>query len=68
MAAKGAGAVESEILRGMKAIVDFSGLSEATIIKFCSEFDDFPVKKNGTYISHRVQLNEWVRDYVAGRK
>lgn len=62
------GTVESEILRGMKSIVDFSGLSEATITKFCAEYDDFPVKKNGTYISHRTQLNEWVKAYVAGGK
>lgn len=62
--AKTAAATESEILRGMKAICDFMRMSEATVLKYCREYDDFPVKKNGGYISHRSALNQWLQDYL----
>jgi hypothetical protein len=45
----------------MKAICEFIGYSEATIIKWRKEYDDFPVKKNGQLISSKTALNEWSR-------
>jgi hypothetical protein len=51
----------ADILVGMKAICEFIGYSEATIIKWRKEYDDFPVKKNGQLISSKTALNEWSR-------
>jgi hypothetical protein len=56
-----------DLLVGMKAICDFMRLSEPTIMKYCREYDDFPVKKNGSYLSSRSGLNTWFRDFVKSR-
>lgn len=61
-------AKSEHILRGMKSIADFSGLSESSIIKFCIEYEDFPVRKNGNYYSHKLELEVWMREWSAGRK
>ena len=49
----------ADILVGMKAICDFLRVSEATVIKWRREYDDFPVKKNGQLTSSRAALNKW---------
>ena len=58
---------EFDMLRGMKSICDYLRMSEATVLKYIREYDDFPVKKNGNYISSRTALNDWVRGLVTGR-
>jgi hypothetical protein len=52
---------QADILVGMKSICDFLRVSEATVIKWRREYDDFPVKKNGQLTSSRAALNEWSR-------
>jgi hypothetical protein len=64
----GGGQVTSGILRGMKSIINYSGLSEAIILKLSSEYDDFPVKKIGTWISHKTALDDWIKEYVARKR
>lgn len=64
---KSAEAVELDVLRGMKEICDFLRMSDATVLKWMREYDDFPVKKNGNYISSRNRLNEWYQVYLANR-
>ena len=49
----------ADILVGMKAICDFLRVSDATVIKWRREYDDFPVKKNGHLTSSRTALNKW---------
>ena len=56
----------SDVLVGMKAICNFLNMSDATVLKYCREYDDFPVKKNGVYVSSRTNLNNWFRAFVAG--
>lgn len=56
--------VEADMLVGMKAICSFLGMSEATVLKWLREFDDFPVKKNGGYVSSRHKLNIWFQAYL----
>lgn len=51
----------ADILVGMKSICDFLRVSEATVLKWRREYDDFPVKKNGQLTSSRAALNEWSR-------
>lgn len=51
----------ADILVGMKAICGFLRVSEATVIKWRQQYDDFPVKKNGQLTSSRAALNEWSR-------
>jgi len=51
--------LEADILVGMKAICDYLRVSEATVIKWRAEYDDFPVKKNGQLMSSRSALNTW---------
>lgn len=58
---------ELDMLRGMKAICDFLRMSEATVLKFCREYDNFPVKKNGSYYSSRKKLNLWFQWYLENR-
>jgi hypothetical protein len=58
--------VEADILVGMKAICDFLRVSEATVIKWRAEYEDFPVKKNGHVISSRHALNVWSRTVFGG--
>ena len=60
-------AEQLDVLTGMKAICDFLRLSEPTVLKYRKEYDDFPVKKNGSYISSRSQLNTWFRAFVNNR-
>jgi len=57
---------ELDMLRGMKEICNFMRMSEATVLKYIKEYDDFPVKKNGQFISSRTALNEWARKVVGG--
>lgn len=54
----------ADILVGMKAICDFLRMSDATVLKWMREHDDFPVKKNGGYISSRIKLNTWFQSYL----
>lgn len=56
----------TDVLFGMKAISGYLGRSEATVLKFSREYDDFPVKKeNGSgYISSRSRLDEWFKEYL----
>jgi hypothetical protein len=49
----------ADILVGMKAICEFLRVSDATVIKWRKEYDDFPVKKNGSLTSSRTALNKW---------
>lgn len=58
---------ECDILRGMKAICAFLGMSEDTVLRWMREYDDFPVKKNGQLISSRKKLNKWYQDYLESR-
>lgn len=55
---------ELDVLRGMKAICDFLRMSEATVLRWMREYDNFPVKKNGSYISSRAKLNSWFQWYL----
>lgn len=55
---------DADILVGMKAISSFLRMSEATILKWLREYDDFPVKKNGFYVSSRRKLNVWFQGYL----
>lgn len=57
----------ADILVGMKSICDFLGVSEATVIKWRQQYDDFPIKKNGQLTSSRAALNEWSRTLFSGR-
>lgn len=57
-------APEADMLIGMKAICSFLRMSEATILKWMREYDDFPVKKNGVCISSRLKLNTWFQAYL----
>jgi len=59
-------AEESDVLNGMKAITAFLNVSEVTVLKYIREYDDFPVKKNGGYISCRSKLNAWFQSFVGG--
>lgn len=56
--------LEADLLVGMKAICSFLRMSEATVIKWQREYDDFPVKKNGGYVSSRYKLNIWFQNYL----
>jgi len=56
----------SDVLVGMKAICDFLNMSDATVLKYHRGYDDFPVKKNGVYVSSRSKLNTWFRSFVGG--
>ena len=58
---------EFDMLRGMKAICDFLRMSEATVLRWMREYENFPVKKNGNYISNRTKLNEWFLWYLEER-
>lgn len=57
----------TDVLFGMKAICDYLGRSDATVLKFCREYDDFPVRKeNGSgYISSRSRLDEWFKAFLS---
>lgn len=55
---------QCDVLRGMKAICSFLSMSEATVLRWMREYEDFPVKKNGQFISSRKRLNAWYQDYV----
>jgi hypothetical protein len=55
---------ECDVLRGMKAISGFLSMSEATVLRWMREYDDFPVKKNGQLISSRSRLNAWYQAYL----
>ena len=55
---------ESDVLRGMKEICTFLKMSEPTVLKWNREYDNFPMKKNGGFISSRKRLNEWFRWYL----
>ena len=55
---------ECDILRGMKAICGFLGMSENTVLRWMNEYDDFPVKKNGGFLSSRKKLNAWYQSYL----
>jgi hypothetical protein len=55
---------ESDLLVGMKSICSFLRMSEATVLKWLREYDDFPVKKNGGYVSSRYKLNIWFQNYL----
>lgn len=57
---------QSDVLVGMKAICNFLNLSDATVLKYHREYDDFPLKKNGVYVSSRSKLNAWFQVFVAG--
>lgn len=61
------GGKATDVLFGMKAICDHLGRSEATVLKFCREYDDFPVKKENRtgYISSRSKLEEWFREFLS---
>jgi len=50
----------ADLLVGMKAICDFLRRSEATVLKWRKEYDDFPVKKDGQLIATRSALQKWV--------
>ena len=58
-----------DVLFGMKAICRVLGVSEATVIRYMREYDDFPVKKKagGGYVSVSGELSKWFRDYVRRR-
>ena len=50
----------ADILVGMNAICGFLGVSEATVIKYQREYDDFPVKKIGRLTATRSALQKWI--------
>jgi hypothetical protein len=56
----------ADLLVGIKAICDFLRRSEATVLKWRREYDDFPVKKNGQLISTRAGLQKWVYNTFGG--
>ncbi len=56
--------LDADMLVGMKAICSFLRMSEATVIKWTRDFEDFPVKKNGGYVSSRHKLNIWFQAYL----
>lgn len=58
--------LDADMLVGMKAICSFLRMSEATVLKWVREYDDFPVKKNGGYVSCRSKLNAWFQAYLGG--
>lgn len=54
-------------LHGMKAIGQYYGRSEATIMKLHAQFG-FPMKKEaGGWSSDKALVDQWHQDYVAGR-
>lgn len=53
-----------DLLRGMGAICTFLRMSEETVLKWSRQYDNFPLKKNGTYLSSKRKLNEWYRWYL----
>lgn len=55
-----------DLLVGMKAICNYLGRSESTIIKWRQQYDDFPVKKNGQLTATRSALQKWVYDTFGG--
>lgn len=55
---------EADMLIGMGAICTFLRMSEATVLKWLREYDNFPVKKKGVYISSRMKLNAWFQAYL----
>lgn len=59
-------AESSDVLVGMKSICNFLNVSEVTVLKYHREYDDFPVKKNGVYVSSRSKLNTWFQAFVTG--
>jgi hypothetical protein len=61
---KKAAVEESDVLFGMKAICVFLGRSEATVQKWMREYEDFPVRKNGTLVSSRRKLNAWFAGFI----
>ena len=54
----------ADLLVGMKEICQFLRMSECTVIKWIREYEDFPVKKNGSYVSSRTRLNIWFQGYL----
>jgi hypothetical protein len=62
MAGKKTEVIETaDILVGMKAICYFLRREEHVVRKWMSDYDDFPVKKNGQLISSKSALNDWSR-------
>lgn len=57
---------QADILVGMKAICDFLRVSEATIIKWRKEYEDFPIKKNGQLTGTRAALQKWIYGTFGG--
>jgi hypothetical protein len=58
------GDMDTDLLFGMKSICSFLRMSEATVLKWLREYEDFPVKKNGGYVSSRRKLNIWFQGYL----
>jgi hypothetical protein len=53
-----------DMLRGMKAICTYMNMSEATVLKFRREYDDFPVKSNGVLYASKSKLSEWYQNWL----
>lgn len=60
-------AEDLDALKGMNAICGFLKMSEETVLKWSRQYENFPMRKNGTWISSRKQLNEWFRWYLEQR-
>ncbi|MGA1846897.1 hypothetical protein [Deferribacter abyssi] len=59
---------KTTILVGMKAIRQYVGRSEATVLKWIKE-DGFPAKKvDGVWESDTVLIEKWRRKMIAERK
>lgn len=58
-----------DVLFGITSICKFLGVSEATVVKWMREYEDFPIKKmeGGMYIGSRSELNKWFREQIRGK-
>ena len=59
---------DKDILYGMERIRPVvGGATEATILKWKREYDDFPIRKlGGQWVSYRTVLKAWFRKFAMG--
>lgn len=60
--------VKAGVIRGMKAISDFTGYSEPTLIRQKQSYPGMPMNKiAGEWLANQEALEQFYRDLAAGR-
>lgn len=59
---------DDDILVGMKEIAGFLRVGQHRVRQLIGRHADIPIRKEGQYISHKQELRDWVREFVARKK